>query len=153
MRRRQQVRALVGADGAEAIEAMVRSVAQPGQGMLAAAAGLLTTLIGASTVFAELQGALNRIWGARPGAEGGGAVGPVAGAARSLGWCGAGFLLLVSLVASAALAAFSRWWGRYFRRRRRCSGAGILVSFGADTVVFAVIYKVLPDTPAWSGET
>jgi len=149
-----QAAGLIGANNAKAIEGLVQSVSLPGQGVLAVAAGLLTTLIGATTVFAELQSALNRIWRA-PGPE------PVAAAglwawlrARllSLGLVLAlGFLLLVSLVASAALSAFARWWGSYFGDWLVMARVlEMTISFGLITIVIAVIYKWMPHVKlAW----
>src|SRR5690348_15607017 len=60
---------LMGADGASAVEALLKNVNQPGKGILATLAGVVALLIGAMSVFGELQNALDRIWRAplRPG--------------------------------------------------------------------------------------
>ena len=142
----RQIGALVGTANAVAVEAVVRAASFPEKGLLAAILGVLTILVGATTVFAELESALNRIWKA-PGAA------PPAGAwpwlrARllSLGLVLAlGFLLLVSLVASAALSAFSRWWGHWFGDWIVLAGVlDLAFSFALITVVVAMIYKWMP---------
>src|SRR5205823_3548753 len=110
-----QLRGLVGDAGALAIEALLKDVREPGRGALAAALGAIALVVGATSVFGELQNALDRIWRV-PRAPGGWNVLQLLRArVLSFGMVLAiGFLLLVSLLAGAALAALGRWWSPWF---------------------------------------
>ena len=103
-------------------------------------------LIGATSVFGELQDALDRIWRAPV------MVGPsgfwrlIRARLMSFGMVlGIGFLLMVSLVASAALAALRKWWGPLFSD---WAVAASIIEVGSSflviTVIFAMIYKMMP---------
>jgi membrane protein len=144
----EQLRALVGREGAEAVQAMVRGVGEAGGGSssgVPALASVSVLLVTASGVFAELQGALNVVWKAEPKAV---TVSYLLRArALSIGLVAAtGFLLLVSLLASAALAALWAWVGGVLPAAAALLGAlGFLVSFALTAALFAAIYKVLPD--------
>jgi membrane protein len=145
----EQLRALVGREGAEAVQAMVRGVGegdgQGGPGGVPKVVGAAVLLVTASGVFAELQGALNAVWKAEPQAV---TVSYLLRArALSIGLVAAtGFLLLVSLLASAALAALWTWVGGMLPAATALLGAlGFLVSFALTAALFAAIYKVLPD--------
>jgi membrane protein len=139
---------LVGPDSAGAVQAMLRSASSTRSGIIATVVGIGTLIITATAVFSELQAALNVIWKVP--------------ATRNLAvWhllksrvlsfsiiLVIGFLLLISLVISTALAAFSSYLDRtlpnssvvlYF-----VHGA---VSFGLTAVFFAMIFKILPDNP------
>jgi membrane protein len=102
-------------------------------------------LVTASGVFAELQGALNVIWKAEPKAVTLSYL--LRARALSIGLVAAtGFLLLVSLLASAALAALWTWAGGMLPAAAALLGVlGFLVSFALTAALFAAIYKVLPD--------
>ena len=141
-----QLQSLMGERGASAIQDLLASVQQPAQGTAATLLGLLLLFVGATSVFGELQNALDRIWRA-----------PVQG--RVLGWLALvrsrllsfgvvmaiGFLLIVSLVASAGLAAMGRWWGDMFGGWYVLALAtNALVDFLLAAVLFALIYKVMP---------
>jgi len=142
-----QLRALVGRDGADAIQAMVRGIDESSDSasFIPALVSLGVLLITASGVFAELQSALNAIWKVPPK--------PVTVSyllrARllSIGLVAAtGFLLLVSLLASAILAAFSAWAGQQAPELAPLlQAANFGVSFLLTALLFAAIYKVLPD--------
>ncbi len=144
----EQLRALVGREGAEAVQAMVRGVGEGGGQKADGFPALVSVgvlLVTASGVFAELQGALNAVWKAQPKAV------TVSYLLRarllSIGLVAAtGFLLLVSLLASAALAALWAWVGGMLPAAAALLGAvGFLVSFALTAALFAAIYKVLPD--------
>ncbi len=144
----EQLRALIGREGAEAVQAMVRGVGEGGgQGTagLPALVSVGVLLVTASGVFAELQGALNAVWKTQPKAV------TVSYLLRarllSIGLVAAtGFLLLVSLLASAALAALWAWMGGMLPAAAALLGVlGFLVSFALTAALFAAIYKVLPD--------
>ena len=145
----EQLRALVGREGAEAVQAMERGVGEGsgGQGStgVPALVSIAVLLVTASGVFAELQGALNVIWKAEPKAVTLSYL--LRARALSIGLVAAtGFLLLVSLLASAALAALWAWVGGMLPAAAALLGAaGFLVSFALTAALFAAIYKVLPD--------
>lgn len=140
-----QLRGMVGDTGASAIEALLKSASEPGQGIIAASIGIFTLMLGATAVFGELQSALDRIWKI-PSSKKGGIRGLITKRLLSFGMVmGLGFMLLVSLILSAALAAFGKWWGSAL------GGWGIVlellnlaVSFGVITGLFAMIYKFMP---------
>ena len=143
----EQLRALVGNEGAEAVQAMVRGVGEGGESSngVPALVSVAVLLVTASGVFAELQGALNVIWKAEPKAVTLSYL--LRARALSIGLVAAtGFLLLVSLLASAALAALWTWVGGMLPAAATLLGAaGFLVSFALTAALFAAIYKVLPD--------
>ena len=138
----EQLRALVGREGAEAVQAMVRGVGEEGgQGsdVVPALASIAVLLVTASGVFAELQSALNAIWKAEPRAVTLSYL--LRARALSIGLVAAtGFLLLVSLLASAALAALWTWVGGLLPAAAALLGAvGFLVSFALTAALFAAM--------------
>ena len=141
-----QLSGLVGDEGAIAIQGLLKSVSEPGQSKLAAAVGVITLLIGATTVFGELQDALNRIWRAPTSPKGGGLWRLVKARILSIGMIlGIGFLLMVSLILSAVLSALGKWWGMWFSGWEVLLEAiNFIVSFGVITALFAMIYKLMP---------
>ena len=140
-----QLRGLIGDQGAAAIEATVKSASQTGSGTFAAIVGIVILLLGATSVFAELQSDLDRIWDspkpAKPGIWG-----MLRGRVLSFGMVlGIGFLLLVSLVLSAALAALGHLWrGALPGGDMFVQVINFVVGFLIITGLFALIYKVLP---------
>ncbi|HEU4853780.1 MAG TPA: YihY/virulence factor BrkB family protein [Nitrosospira sp.] len=141
-----QLRDLMGDQGAAAVESLLASVSKPEEGAAGAVVGTVLLLIGATTVFAELQGAFDRIWRA-PGKDTKGGIWELI-RTRLLSFgiiLGIGFLMMVSLVFNAAVSALGKWWGGFF------SGLEILVtslnfifSFVFTTAVFAMLYKFMP---------
>jgi len=141
-----QLQDLMGESGAGAVQGLLASVREPAEGLTATAVGLLLLLVGATTVFAELQDALDRIW-------------RIPGRQRQSGWLtlvrarlmafglilAVGFLLIVSLVTSALLAAVGRRLGPIFGgwqtvvEAGNAAGGFLLVAF-----MFGLIYKVMP---------
>ena len=140
-----QIRDLVGGEGATAIQAMLATSAKPAAGAIAAVLGLLMLFFGASGVFVELRSALNDLWGVR--APETGVRGMIAARFSSFAIVVAiGFLLLVSLVVSAALAAAGTFMSRYLPLSEPMLHLlSIVVSLAVFTTVFALIYKVVPD--------
>jgi membrane protein len=146
-----QLAGLVGADTAELIQAAVAKAHNPKGGVLGAAIGVVVLLVGATGVVIELQGALDTVWKVEPK--------PNRGLWRLVRTrllsvamiLALGFLLLVSLVVSAALSALSGWF-------RHLVGDVAVLGWVVDAVValavistlIAMIYKVLPDAKvAW----
>jgi membrane protein len=141
-----QVQGLVGQQGANAISQLIQQTGQPRNGILASVIGIVTLLFGATGLFGQLQGALNTIWDVQP-KPGRGIGGVVKDRFLSftlvLGLC---FLLLVSLVISAALSILNGYFSSLL------GGAGILaqvinfiISTAVITLIFAMIFKILPD--------
>ena len=152
-----QLRGLLGDQGATAIEAAVKSANQTGGGTFAAIAGIVTLLLGATTVFGELQSDLDRIWDS-PKPKGSGIWGLIRGRLLSFGMVlGIGFLLLVSLVLSAALSALGHVWSGWFPGWDVLLQAiNFVIGFVVVTGLFALIYKLLPRcdigwTDVWIG--
>jgi membrane protein len=141
-----QVEDLIGVAGAQAIQAAIESARSAGGSLVATGLGALTLLFGLWGVFGELQDALNTIWGvtARPWRG-------VIGAVKERFWSftmvvGIGFLLLVSLAASAWLAAVGKFFAQVSPLPVAVmETANALLSFVTITLMFAVIYKLLPD--------
>ena len=140
-----QLEGLMGAYGAHAVQALLASVNHPQAGVLATLLGVGALLIGATTVIGELQNALDRIWRAPQRNTHTGLFKWAHSRLMSLGMImGIGFLLMVSLVASALLAIVQRWFGRYLDLGAAASAVDFVVSFGFITVAFAMIYKLMP---------
>ena len=147
-----QLRGLMGEQGAVAVEELLKSASDPGKGVVATIVGFVTLLIGATAVFAELQSSLDRIWRTPPPPNESGIWGIIRTRILSFGLIlGLGFLMIVSLVLSAALAALGNWWGSYLGNWEFVLQAlNFVVSFGVVTVLFAAIYKFMPHASiAW----
>lgn len=139
----QQMEGLVGRASAETIENLVQSASSKKSGVLATVIGVVTIIFGATGVFAELQSSLNTVWKAPPLK-----INKVAGFFRTrfLSFSvvlGVGFLLLVSLLVSVAISTACGWMGRCDEAVGRVSEFS--VGFAITTVLFAMIFKLLPD--------
>ncbi|MFL6698161.1 MAG: YihY/virulence factor BrkB family protein [Vitreoscilla sp.] len=140
-----QLQGLMGAEGAQAVQALLASVNHPKAGVLATLSGVIALVIGATTVIGELQNALDRIWRAPRRRNEGSIAKWLHSRLLSLGMImGTGFLLMVSLLASALLAGVQRWFGRYVDLGSFASAVDFVVSFVFITVAFAMIYKLMP---------
>ncbi|MCW7538451.1 YihY/virulence factor BrkB family protein [Aquabacterium sp. A7-Y] len=141
-----ELQGLLGQDGAHAIEGLLESANKPVTSTLATIGSLAALLIGATTVFAELQNALDRIWRVPETALAGGIWGFLRSRVLSFGIIlGFGFLLLVSLIASAALAALGKWWGPMMGAWEAVATVlNFILSFAVITAFFAMIYKFMP---------
>ncbi len=142
----EQLEGLLGRPSAEAVQAMVQGAANPTKGTVATVVSVVTLLLTASGVFAELQTALNEIWKAPP-PQGDTITRLVVARAAAIGLVAAtGFLLLVSLLVSAALAALATWVGGLMPELTKLLAlANFAVSFLMITLLFGAIYKILPD--------
>ncbi len=157
-----QMRALVGAEGAEVVSTVLAHSALSGHSGSSIVIGIVTLLFGATTVFAQLQSALNRIWNVQTSVD--------ATNRPTLLWSlirtrlvalalvfALGFLLLVSLVVSAGLSALHGYLSRAFHGGALLwQGVNFLVSLIVISFLIAMVYRVLPDVrlgPAdvWSG--
>jgi membrane protein len=139
---------LVGPESAAAVQAILRSASGIRSGIFATALGIATLVMAATAVLSELQSALNLIWKAPPSA-GLGLWHLIKSRLVSLSVILViGFLLLVSLVVSTALAAFSDYLDWILPRLATILHiAHLSFSFGFTTVLFAMIFKILPDNP------
>jgi membrane protein len=146
----EQVRDLLGPDGARAIEAMVMNASRPGAGLIATLVGFVTLFIGATTALAELKDGLDQIWDV-PAERTSGFWYFVRKRLLSIGLIlSIGFLLLVSLVLSAVLNVLAKRWGPADATGTVLETINFLFSFVLVTVLFAMIYKILPSARiAW----
>jgi membrane protein len=142
-----QIRGLVGNDGAKVIETVLENATSPKAGILSLVIGVVTLIIGATTVFVQLQDALNQIWNVPVKKPASAIWGFIKERLLSLAMVlGVGFLLLVSLMVSAALAAVGQWaGGKFALMPALLQVLEVLVSFGVITLLFAMIFKILPD--------
>jgi membrane protein len=140
-----QLAGLMGQQSADLLQSAIQGAAGRSSGVLATAFGIVMLVITASGVFTEMQQSLNVIWKAVPPETT--ISGLLRARALSLGLVGAlGFLLLVSLVISAVLTAMSDYISAAIPSGHLLLQAvNFVVSFGLIAVLFAAIYKVLPD--------
>jgi membrane protein len=147
----EQLSGLVGVDGAKMVQQMVLKASQTKGGIIGTAIGIVTLFIGATGVVVELQDDLNTIWRVIP-KPGRGILRMIRERVLSFGLIlGFGFLLIVSLVMSALLAAMGGWLSHFF------PGWVVLgyvlnygVSFAIIALMFAMMFKLLPDVKiAW----
>jgi membrane protein len=146
-----QLNGLVGPKGGEAIQAVVASANQPSTGLWATIVAVVTLFVGATGVFVQLQDALNFIWQVRR-KPGRGWRSFIQNRLLSFAMVLAiGFILLVSLVISAALAALGQFMSGLIPAQEVVwQILNFLISLGLITLLFAMIFKVLPDVRiAW----
>ena len=141
-----QLRGLMGEQGASAVQALLASVDQPTEGVTATAVGILLLLVGATTVFGELQDSLDRIWRAPTQDRTGGWLALIRSRLLSFGMILAiGFLLMVSLILSAVLSVVEHWWstlyGDWLFTANLVNG---IAGFFLIAAMFALIYKIMP---------
>jgi membrane protein len=140
-----QARQMIGTRGADTVESLLANAQKPSSGILASIIAFITLLFGASSVFIELRDALNTIWDVTP--------------QSSSGWKGilkdrlfsfgmvlsVGFLLLVSLILSAALAFLGKFFGEAVPIPPAILEiVNFVVSFAVITVLFALMFKFVP---------
>jgi len=146
-----QVSGLVGSEGGEAIQSLVNAAHKPETGAWAELITVATLFVGATGVFVQLQDALNAMWGVRR-LPGRGLRNFIRDRLLSFALIlGIGFLLLVSLVLSAGFSAMGKFMvGLLPAYKIVWQGINFVVSLGVITVLFAMIFKVLPDVKiAW----
>lgn len=143
----QQFRGLMGTQGATAIEVIIQSTNRPALGVFATTVGLLAILAGASGAFNELQDALNTIWKVDSTTKSFWAA-TIRQRFFSLGLVLAtGFLLLTSLIVTASLTAAERFVNSVIPASVILfESINFILSFGVITILFALIFKFIPDT-------
>lgn len=141
-----EVGSLVGQDGAEAVAQILENASGPGKGLLALGIGVITLLFGASGVFAQLQETMNTIWEVQP-RPGRGIMGTIKDRFFSFTMVlGVGFLLLVSLLLSAILAAMGEFISGWLPQAIVLAQViNFVVSFAVTVLLIAMIYKIVPD--------
>lgn len=141
----QQVSGVLGSTAGDAVNGMVEQASnRQGAGIVATIIGIVTLLFGASGVFGELQNALDTVWEVAPKPNQG-ILATIKQRFFSFGMViGVGFLLLVSLVISTALGALTQFFGGT-ELTLLWKAINFVISFGVTTVLFALIFKVLPD--------
>jgi membrane protein len=147
-----QIEGLVGLQGAKAVQAMLEGAAKPSSSILATIIAMITFFLGATGAFLELQADLDTIWRVKPRSRGNFLRDLLMQRLISFGLVlGFAFLLLTSLIVSAALAALHTYMGNMFPGEAVLWEAlNVIVSLGVITLLFAMIYKVLPDVKlAW----
>jgi membrane protein len=142
-----QLTGLMGQQTADVLQAAIASAAGKSSSILATMVGIATLVLTASGVFGEMQSALNAIWKTEPQATTVSRL--IQARAVSLGLVAAlGFLLIVSLAVSAGLTAFGNYLDSIMPIGRFILPVlNFVVSFALLAVLFAAIYKVLPDRP------
>ena len=141
-----QMQSLLGDAGAEAVKTLLLSAGYMGKSRIATAIGVSTLLIGASTVFVELQTSLDRIWGIPKRNRSRGLWRLVRARFLSLGLVfGVGFLLMVSLLVSTVLAALGSWLASYFGDwKSSLTAIDVALSVTISAALFALVYKYVP---------
>ena len=141
-----QIQGLIGPQGAEAVQGLIENANRPSGGIAATIIGVITLLLGGMGVFNQLRGALNSIWEVSPPAVNGIKANLRRRVLPFVMVLGVGFLLLVSLVLSAALAAVGRVLstslpgGEIFWRL-----ANLVISVLVFAGLFALIFRFVPD--------
>jgi membrane protein len=145
-----QISSLMGDDAAKAVDEMLKHAQEPKTGGVAAILSLLVLILGATTVLAELQGALDRIWGVPESEKPKGNAFWLWIRTRLLTFSlvlAMAFLMIVSLVFSAALSTLGKWWSPMLGNWEAVVHfADLGISFFMLTAAFAVIYKFMPST-------
>ena len=144
-----EIQGVVGMESARAIQAMIEKARAPAAGLFATVLSLMTLWIGATGVVSELKDTLNTVWHVQPALDSG-LLSPLKARFMSLAFVlGIGFLLLVSLVVSAVLSALSGFFSHLFPSPwliHIWQMVNLVLSLGVITVLFAMLYRFLPDT-------
>lgn len=148
----EQLSGLLGTESARTVQTLLESLNRPEAGAYGTVVGVGVLIVGATTVFVELQDAMDRIWRAPEKHGGSGIFQFLKSRLLSVGIVlGIVFLLMVSLVASAALAALGKWWAPWFGEMALVANlVDWTLSFALMTSMFAMIYKWVPSVRvAW----
>jgi membrane protein len=141
-----ELQSLIGYQGAAAIQDLLEHARHLSSGLSALVIGIVLLGYGASSVFGELRDSLNAVWGFKT-TTGAGIMGVVRSRLASFTMVvGIGFLLLVSLLFSAAIAAAGKFFGDMLPIPEAVlHAANAFISFLAVTILFALLYKVIPE--------
>lgn len=147
-----QIGGLIGNEGATFVQNLIRNASDAERGLIAGTISGAVLIIGATTVFAELQRALDRIWRVPAAEKASGVWALLRARLLSFGLIlGLAFLLMVSLVVSTAVAALGEWTqGMLPGWETLLHGINALVSLTIATLLFSMIFKLMPSTDiAW----
>ncbi|MBX7186107.1 MAG: YihY/virulence factor BrkB family protein [Vicinamibacteria bacterium] len=141
-----QLQGRIGLEAAGVVQELIKSVSRPGAGAIASAVGIFTLLLGATSVFGELQSALNRIWRVPDPARRNGLFNLVRTRLLSFGMVlFLGLLLALSLAFGTFLSSVGEWSNHWFSGWQTVlQFANFLVSFLVNACIFAAIYKFMP---------
>jgi membrane protein len=141
-----QLQSIMGKEGATAVQGLLKAAREPSTGIVASIVGGFLLLLGATAIFAELQTDLDRIWQVPAKEKPSGLWGWLRSRVLSFGLVlGLAFMLMISLVVSAALAASSEWLGGGAAAESVLATIlNFTASFALFTVLFAMIYKIMP---------
>ncbi len=140
-----QLQGIMGKEGATAVQGLLKAAREPSTGIVASIAGGFLLLLGATAIFAELQSDLDRIWRVPAKDKPSGIWGWLRSRVLSFGLVlGLAFMLMISLVVSAALAASSAWLGGGAAESIFATILNFVASLAIFTVLFAMIYKIMP---------
>lgn len=141
-----QMQILFGDAGASAVQTLLSGATHRGSSHVATLIGVVALLIGASSVFVELQNSLDRIWGVPKRSRLGGLWQMVRARFLSVGLVfGVGFLLMVSLLVSTVLAALDIWMASFLGEWRTVLLViDLSLTLAITTVLFALVYKYVP---------
>ena len=137
---------MVGQQAAASIQSLIASASEPADSWWGTLLGIGVMLVGATTVFAELQDALDQIWEAPQRPTGGGLWALLRARVLSFGLIlGLAFLLMVSLVMGAVIAALGRWWSDTLGEWAWLAQIlNLGLGFAISAAIFAMIYKLMP---------
>jgi membrane protein len=147
-----QLTGLLGRDAALSVQSLLQAANHPKEGVIATAISIVVLVLGATSVLAELQSALDRIWRVPASQKASGVWATLRVRLISFGLVlGLGFLLSVSLVISAAVSAFGSWATSTFAGMEVVlQGMNMAISIGITTLLFAMIFKFMPQAKvAW----
>lgn len=141
-----QLQGIMGEEGASAVQGLLQAAREPSTGIVASIVGGVLLLMGATAIFAELQTDLDRIWKVPAKAKPSGIWGWLRSRVLSFGLVlGLAFMLMLSLVVSAGLAAAGDWLGGGSTAESVLASAlNFIASLAIFTVLFAMIYKLMP---------
>jgi membrane protein len=141
---------VLGSQMSQALEQMIQAAAKPKSGTIATVIGIVMLLLGASGLFAQLKDALNTIWNVEK-KKAAGIMGMIRERFLSMAMVlGIGFLLLITLVFDAAISAMGPMLERLMGGEALIQAIQLLLSFVVATVLFACIFRILPDLKiAW----
>ena len=140
-----QLQGIMGKEGATAVQGLLNAARERSTGVVASLVGGVLLLVGATATFAELQTDLDRIWQVPAKQKPSGVWGWLRSRVLSFGLVlGFAFMLMISLIVSAALAATGEWLSGGAAESVLASVLHFIASFALFTVLFAMIYKIMP---------
>ncbi len=147
-----QLQGLIGREGALVVQGIIKSASEPERGLIAGGISVVVLLVGSTTVFAELQSALDRIWHVPEKLKPSGVWAVLRARVLSFGLIlGLAFLMMVSTVLSAGISAFGNWAGALMPGwELLLQAVNMSLSVGITAVLFAMIFKYMPSVRiAW----